>query len=447
VSIRWRITALASGAMLVVLLLAGFGILRAHERALVNALDERLDQSRAAYERDGELVPPGDEDSLAQLVRAGRVVEIQPASAADVHPELLDTPIAEGPPAGDDQAIQDIAVVLPGEGEYRVLSAGVGTDEVLHLAANLDDVHDSASALRRALALSVPLVVLALGAVIWWFVGRTLQPVEAIRAQVGVIGGGDLHRRVPVPAADDEVGRLARTMNDMLERLERAAEQQRRFVADASHELRSPLARMRAELEVDLAHPEGADLQATHQSALEEVVGLQHLVDDLLDLARHEGVGTPAAPREPVDLDDLVQRAARRVRASGRVRLDTSGVGAAQVQGDPGQLGRLVTNLLDNAVRHAASTVAISLRQDDDATAELVVADDGPGIADADRTRVFEPFTRLDEARTAGTGGAGLGLTIVRDIALAHGGTVTVEDHPGGGARFVVNLPAAGAPA
>lgn len=442
-SIRWRITALATAAVLVVLLLAGFGILRVHERALVNALDERLDQSRAAYERSSELLPPGDEDSVAQLVRAGRVVGIQPVSAGDAHPSLLDTPMAENPRRGDDQAIRSVADVLPGEGAYRVLSARVGGGDVLHLAANLDDVQDSTRALRRALALSVPLVVLALGAVIWWFVGRTLRPVEAIRVQVGAIGGGDLHRRVPVPAADDEIGRLARTMNDMLERLERSAEQQRRFVADASHELRSPLARMRAELEVDLAHPEGADPEATHRSALEEVIGLQHLVDDLLDVARQEAGGTPEVRREPVDLDDLVHHAARRIRASGRVTLDTTGVGAAQVQGDRGQLGRLIANLLDNAVRHASSTVVVTLRQHDGGPAELVVADDGPGIAPEDRARVFEPFTRLDEARAAGAGGAGLGLTIVRDMALAHGGAVAIEDRPEGGIRFVVTLPPA----
>ncbi len=448
-SIRWRITALATGAVLVVLLVAAFGIVRIHERLLVDAVDERLQQaaeSRADDLRDGGaagLVTPGDDDSVAQLVRDGQVEEVAPAAARTA----LDEPIADAPPSGSDPVLQDVPAVLEGEGTYRVLSETLPNGDVLHLAATLDDVQESTDALQRALAAAIPFVAVVLGGLIWWFVGRTLRPVEAIRAQVAAIDASDLHRRVPVPPADDEVGRLARTMNGMLDRLELAAEQQRRFVADASHELRSPLARMRAELEVDLAHPEGADFVATHRSSLDEVVGLQHLVDDLLDLAGREATTPSAARHEPVDLDDLVLKAARRVRAAGRVALDTGGVGAARVQGDPGQLGRLVTNLLDNAVRHAASMVVVSLRQDEGGLAELAVADDGPGIAHADRVRVFEPFTRLDEARAAGSGGTGLGLAIVRDIALAHAGTVTIDERPGGGARFVVTLPADGPPA
>ena len=129
----------------------------------------------------------------------------------------------------------------------------------------------------------------ALGVLTWVLVGRTLRPVERIRAEVAEIGGSDLHRRVPVPAADDEVGRLATTMNDMLARVEEGQQRQRRFVADASHELRGPLTRMRTELEVDLEHPATADAEATHRSVLEEVVGLQQLVDDLLMLARSDG--------------------------------------------------------------------------------------------------------------------------------------------------------------
>lgn len=437
-SLRSRITALASLTVLAVLLVAGFGIVRLHEQLLVETVDEQLQQTAASQAAGlgDALVPPADDDSVAQLVRDGRVVEVAPTASRG----SLDEPIADDPPAADRQVMRDVPVVLEGEGTYRVLSETLPDGSVLHLAANLDDVRESADALQRALAVAIPIVALVLGALIWWFVGRTLRPVEAIRAQVAEIGAQDLHRRVPVPTAHDEVGRLARTMNGMLDRLELAAEQQRRFVADASHELRSPLARMRAELEVDLAHPEAADLVETHQSALTEVVGLQHLVHDLLDLARHEGTAAAVSNPEPVDLDDLVLNATRRVRADGRVTLDTTGVSAAQVAGDPSRLGRLVSNLLDNAVRHAASTVTVTLRQDE-TTAELVVADDGPGIVEADRGRVFEPFTRLDEARTAGAGGAGLGLAIVRDVALAHGGSVTIDDRPGGGTQLVVTLP------
>ena len=189
-----------------------------------------------------------------------------------------------------------------------------------------------------------------------------MRPVEAIRAEVAEIGASDLHRRVPVPASDDEVARLARTMNDMLERVDDAAQRQRRFVADASHELRSPLTRIRTELEVDLAHPDQADLLATHASVLDETIGLQRLADDLLLVARADegehGRPTPRAGRS------------RRHRAPGgpplarrrsRAGVDLSGVGAGRVIGDPDLLARLVGNLADNAVRHATSAVTVTL--------------------------------------------------------------------------------------
>ena len=437
-SIRTRVTALATIAVLIVLLVAGVAVVRMHERLLVHTVDEQLEQAATAYDGSGPSgstpLPPGDDDSVAQLVRDGEVVAETPRPASGT----VTDPIASPPDAPDDHVVRNVGGVVEGEGTYRVRSETLADGTVLHFGVNLDDVRESTAALQRTLVAAIPLVAILLGAIIWWFVGRAIRPVEAIRSQVAAIGPDDLDHRVPVPETGDEIAGLAQTMNGMLDRLERSAHQQRRLVADASHELRSPLARMRTELEVDLAHPEGADLVATHRSALDEVVGLQHLVDDLLDLARPEGLA-PAA--EPVDLDDIVLQAARRARPGSTVTLDTTSVGAAQVVGDTGRLDRLVANLLDNALRHAATTVAVSLREDGDGTAELVVADDGPGIATADRDRVFEPFTRIDEARTTASGGAGLGLAIVRDIAIAHGGSVTIDARPEGGARFVVRLP------
>jgi signal transduction histidine kinase len=244
---------------------------------------------------------------------------------------------------------------------------------------------------------------------------------------------------VPEPAGDDEIARLAHTMNEMLGRLEDAIARQQRFVADASHELRSPLTRIRTELEVDLAGSDSADLRATHESMLEEVVSLQQLVDDLLHLARADA----AAGRErtePVDLDDLVLREARRVRATGRVEADISGVTAAEVVGDPKQLTRAIRNLVDNAERHAAGRMKLTLAEVDGATL-LTVSDDGPGIPAGEHERVFERFGRLDEARTRGTGGTGLGLAITREIIERHGGTITVDSSDRNGARFIVRFP------
>jgi signal transduction histidine kinase len=284
-------------------------------------------------------------------------------------------------------------------------------------------------------------VVAVLTLLVWWLAGRLLAPVEALRSEVAAIGGTDLHRRVRQPPGDDEIGRLARTMNQMLGRLDDAVGRQQRFVADASHELRGPLTRIRTELEVDLANPGPVDrLGDTHRSVLAEVTGLQRLVDDLLQLARADA-GVASDRREPVDLDDLVLREARRVRASGRVALDGTGVSAAQVIGDPDQLTRAIRNLVDNAERHAASRVALALAEVD-GVAVLTIGNDGPGIPEDQRERIFERFGRLDDARDRGTGGAGLGLAITREIVERHGGTITAE--PGEeGARFVVRIPAA----
>jgi signal transduction histidine kinase len=304
-----------------------------------------------------------------------------------------------------------------------------------------EDVDEATSALAWTLVVAVPVVAVALGGLVWWLVGRTLRPVEGIRSEVARIGGRELHRRVPEPSTDDEVGRLARTMNEMLTRVEDATGRQQRFVADASHELRSPLTRMRATLEVDLAHPDRADATATHRSVLEETVGLQHLVDDLLRLARIDAA-RPDEPtaRELVDLDDVVLRLARRLRADDRVAVDTQGVGAAQVVGDRAQLARAVGNVVDNAQRYAAGTVTFSLAEQN-GHAVLMVADDGPGIPPSERERVFERFTRLDAARGHSTGGTGLGLAIAREIVQRHHGTLAVDPTHHGGTCLVLTLP------
>jgi signal transduction histidine kinase len=334
---------------------------------------------------------------------------------------------------------------VSGEGPFHVASV-LGTDAggdpvVVHVGAPLDDISESTGALTRSLVLAVPAVTLLLAALVWALVGRTLRPVEAIRREVDGIGAAGLDRRVPVPPADDEVGRLAHTMNAMLDRIEDGTLRQQRFVADASHELRSPLARIRAEIEVDLEHPEGADPAATSRSVLAETIGMQHLVDDLLALARSDAGAAPAR-RAPVDLDDIVDRQARRLRADGRVEVDGTGIGAARMLGDADQLARAVGNVIDNAVRHASSTVALSVTAAGD-DAVVAVSDDGPGIPPDRRAEVFERFARLDGARARDGGGTGLGLAIARDVVVAHGGTIVVDPDHHPGARLVITLPLA----
>ena len=311
---------------------------------------------------------------------------------------------------------------------------------VIHTGTPIDDVEESVAALRTGLVIAIPAVAVVLGLLVWWLVGRTLRPVETIRAQVAGISGANLEQRVPVPATNDEISRLARTMNEMLDRVEDASDREQRFVGDASHELRSPLTRMRTELEVDLAHPETADLVATHRSVLEEVAALQRLVEDLLELARSDSHSTTLR-NEPVDLDDLVLAEAQRLRAASSVHVDTTHVSAAQVTGDADQLARAIRNLCDNATRHAATRITLTTSEHD-GHARLEVIDDGPGIPAHERARVFERFARLDQARHTTSGGTGLGLAIALDIVERHGGTITIEAPASGGTTFVVALPA-----
>ena len=437
-SIRFRITATAVLAVLAVLLVAGFAIASAQRRLLTQNLDESLEQEIDEVEAlvmagnlPTVLTSLGDDDAIGQVVRGGEVI----AASANLS--------GRGPVSGTPTATtrhRDLQVV--GDEPRRLASRSVdGPDglSVIHVGGSLGDVRESTQVLVKALAVAVPSLVVLLGLLIWWLVGRTLRPVENIRSEVADIGGHDLHRRVPEPPTGDEIARLAGTMNDMLERLDESARRQERFVADASHELRSPLTRIRSELEVDLAHPADADLLATHRSILEEAVGLQQLVDDLLRLARRDADAPTINRSEPVDLDDVVLKLARQLRAADRA-IDTSGVGAAQVLGDQDALTRSVANLIDNAVRHAASQVWLACSERD-GDAVVTVTDDGPGIPPAQLERVFERFARVDDARRAGTGGTGLGLAIAREIAVQHDGTLVVDAHHTGGARLILTIP------
>jgi signal transduction histidine kinase len=306
-------------------------------------------------------------------------------------------------------------------------------------ASPLAEMQRSVSELSHLLWFGIPILVVLVGALAWVLVGRALRPVESMRREVEEISHSTLHRRVPEPASGDEVARLAHTMNAMLDRLEGAADRQRQFVSDASHELKSPLATIRSTVEVAELHGDGEAWTDARATVLSEVDRMDDMVADLLQLARLDETGGSPSPPVDVDLDELVADEASRLRSLG-VTVDDTGVGAARVQGDRSALARLVRNLADNAARHARSTVAMSVTNDD-GTAVVIVDDDGPGVPVADRARVFERFTRLDESRTRGAGGSGLGLALVRAVTVAHEGTVRVLDAPLGGARFEVRLP------
>jgi HAMP domain-containing protein len=351
-TVRFRVTALAVVAVAVVLLATGIGLVAAQRRLLTDNVEEMIRQRT---------------DHLAGLVASGRAPGILTSTEGTLEqivtpngevlaasPTIVGAPpLNQPPPAGQTEILRTVERLPTDAARFRLLSRRVEGHEgtvVLHVASALDDIDESAGVLTATLTVAIPAVTAVLAALIWTLVGRTLRPVEAIRAEVADMTGSDLGRRVPQPSGGDEIARLARTMNAMLDRVEEASGRQQRFVADASHELRNPLTRIRSELEVDLAHPDTADLSVTHRGILEETIALQRLVEDLLHLARSD-VGAHTTRLEPVDLDDIVFRDATRLRANGRVIVNVAAVSGAQVRGDPSQLTRAVRNLTDNAAR------------------------------------------------------------------------------------------------
>ncbi len=288
-------------------------------------------------------------------------------------------------------------------------------------------------------ALALPTVALLTALISWWVVGRSLRPVEAIRREVAEISTVSTGLRVPLPKGDDEIVRLASTMNAMLDRLETATIRQRQFVADASHELRSPLASIVAQVELAQRRPERTDYDAMVRIVADESGRLDRLVDDLLMLAKSDERAI-VLDRKEVDLDDLMLAEAERLRSVGRVSVVTVKVGPARVSGDRELLRRALRNLVDNAERYATSTVTFEVRQGA-TNAEVVIADDGPGVPEALRATLFDRFSRADSSRVRGTGGTGLGLAIVAQIATLHAGVIALGDSSSG-ARFVLTLPA-----
>ncbi|MFC0430935.1 cell wall metabolism sensor histidine kinase WalK [Kutzneria buriramensis] len=346
-------------------------------------------------------------------------------------------------PAGSSQPVRQKAAdaVLPTDIRVVAVPTTVHAAPVTIVAATstgLLSMLDTEAASR--LLLGIP-VTLALAAVaVWLIVGRALAPVERIRRAVTEITSADLTLRVPQPDTDDEVGRLAHTMNDMLGRLDDAARRQRRFVSDASHELRSPLAVIRTTLEVGLAHPDTAPWPTIAARAADQTARLDDLLHQLLALAKADERQL-VTHRQPVDIGKLLDGIHTTV-APHRVEIAVHTTPGLVTRGDPSQLQRLFRNVIDNATRYAAHRVEIACDRTD-GHIRVHVDDDGLGIPVADRDRVFDRFVRLDSSRDRASSSTGLGLAIAREITRAHGGTIAVTDAPGGGARVVVVLPSA----
>ncbi|MDW6063031.1 HAMP domain-containing sensor histidine kinase [Streptomyces sp. FXJ1.4098] len=342
---------------------------------------------------------------------------------------------------GTDVDRKDLAVRVGDETHDYSFAAVQGTaydgrTYTVYAGTSLEDEQATLDQVTRVMLIGLPCLLVVVAGVTWLVTRRALRPVEGIRTEMAEItASGDLSRRVPQPNSYDEIARLAATTNETLTALEQSVERQHRFVADASHELRSPIASLRTQLEVAVAHSELLDVE----EVLADVIRLQHLAADLLLLARLDA-GERLAEAH-VDLAVLVREELAERTATNRIAPSLSMSGAPlDVRGSRGQLARVLGNLLDNAQRHARSAVGVEVRADG-ADAVLIVTDDGPGVPEADRARIFERFVRLDEARTRDDGGAGLGLAIARDVVERHGGTLVVGQASGGGAAFRVRLP------
>lgn len=441
-SLRARITVVATALFAFAVLTGAILLLVVQRASLIRSLDSQATRTGQAVastrasgtkpsnviatvglqvqvlDRDGQVTASsGSADGVKPLLTSSELDEAREGHAIDVPPERGNT-----------------------NQELRVVAVPAG-DETVLVASGLGGVNDSLRILRSAALIGCPVAVLTMALATYFIVGRALRPVAALRRGAQEITAAGLaDQRLPVPDAHDEVHRLAVTLNAMLDRIDAATVRQRTFVGDAAHELRSPLASLRLQLEVAQRVGLGEDWSDVLGGVLADVDRLEQLVEDLLALARSDEAGGLLRRHEPVELDALVTSVAGDYTTA-RVPVHASAARVA-VEGDPEALRRVVVNLLDNAVRYARSEVTVDIRPNGHDTAELVVRDDGPGIPEDERERVFDRFYRTQESRSRDTGGTGLGLPIVRDLVRAHGGTVTLADNAPG-LRATVILPAA----
>jgi signal transduction histidine kinase len=430
---------LAAGGVLVVGVL-NFALLRA-----VNSEARDTARSVAGLIRLKELGDPIPVSAPMQVQVVNANNQILKASAgADRLTSMLSADQLARAQDGSVFTVPGIRIGADGEARVAVAVTGPPTQpQYVLVGRSTGDLVQGVRILGITLLVAFPLLIALLAVVLWRVLGAALNPVVALTAGAEEITGGTRAGRLPVPESRDEIHRLAVTLNGMLHRLDTARARQRAFVADAAHELRSPLTNMRTELEVAQHLRDSTDWPLLTADLLTDVDRLSRLVDDLLLLARADD-GTARAPDrrlEQVDLNQfLFDLAARYPGVSFRPPPDPH-----EVRADPDALARMIGNLLDNAVRHRTSQVRLSAEADG-AYRRITVTDDGPGIPPVDRERVFDRFTRLDDARARDAGGSGLGLAIVRELVRRHRGSVTLSD-AGPGLRVDVRLPVAPDPA
>ena len=446
-SLRFRLTLTAAVGLAVAL--AGLAVLLMTSLSLT--LDHGMDNSArqtgqevAALVDANRLpnpVPVAAGIAVVQVVNAqGRIVAAS-AGADRLVPLLSRAQAATLGQSRDGAQLDGRPYGLPEL--LRVVAVPGQHGETVIAAVSDDAVHDTLTTVAHVLVVGTPLLLLLMIWVSWLITGSTLRPIAALRRgaeQVTAAGGP---QGLPVPEARDEVHSLAVTLNDMLSRLATAQQRQRQFISDTAHELRSPIASMRAQLEVALDHPDSQEWEQTARDVLADTLRLSQLAEDLLALARlEEGGGQAGTIGSPVDLAALVQGIPCGY-AQAKVAVVADAPAPCPVSGDAEALRRMLVNLVDNAVRYAHSRVTVAARPSGDAVL-VTVTDDGQGIPARETERAFERFTTLDDARARPDGdvtGAGLGLAIVRATAHAHGGRAWLEDAEPG-LRAAVRLPA-----
>jgi signal transduction histidine kinase len=428
--------ALASGVLYYVL-----------QRSLLGGLDSAA--SVTASEVAARLVVVGEGNLNEELkqgtAREGQLIQVvNPKYGVVATSGSYDQGAVTGLRPKDGQVLREKAGLFKITSDQRpflALTRGVkyadGVDTVIVISYT-EGLRQSVRTVMRLLLIVFPILLLLVGCTLWVLVGRALSPVEKIRQRVAGIGAAELADRVPIPQTRDEIAELAITMNQMLDRLQAAQQAQRQFVSDASHELRSPLATLSATLEVADADVTGSAWHDLRSVMSSEADRMSILVENLLLLARADDQGLRIIPVE-VDLDDLMEEEARRLRTSSDLFVQTSII-PVRVPGDRLKLSQVIRNLVDNASRYARFTVSLSLEVVG-SSAVIMIDDDGPGIPESQRARVFERFVRLDESRDRASGGAGLGLPIVYEVVRGHRGEVAVGTSPEGGCRLLVRLP------
>ena len=388
---------------------------------------------------DDNAVPDPLPVSGSQIVQVvdGSGAVVSASVSADRLTPLLRPPELAKALAGERVSIPGARAGLAGNLRAVAMRAGPATAyRSVLVAIPVSDIEQSQRVLRNTLLVTYPPLVLIMALIAWWVIGWTLRPVETLRAGAERISGSDQDERLAVPKSADEIHALALTLNDMLDRLAAARGRQRAFVADAAHELRSPLASMRTQLEVAQHLGEGGELAA---DLLADVARVSALVEDLLLLARAGSDASSPSVRESLDARAMLVATANRY-AGARVPVSVTPGPAVFASANAEELRRVLANLVENAIRHACSEVVLAAHTES-GRAVLTVTDDGPGIPADQRERVFERFARLDDARDRDAGGTGLGLPIVRELLRRCDGSIALQDNPSGpGLAAIVHL-------